>query len=141
MDFLPLWIWPLIVCGLALALRLVLPSGVRRPARKFPQGAPLQRRISVLSAIGWFRGVLSGQAKVPVHEPVTILGRKVVGPQLSILLVRIWDEELAVCLQVGSPATVLTQRKMTADTGNELVSGNEDSSAHSFRAMLERQCS
>jgi flagellar biogenesis protein FliO len=108
MDLLPLWIWPVAVCGLALMLRLVLPGG--RPRGVQPGSNLPLAGTSRIDPVGWLRRKLAGGKANASEEPVCVLGRKVIGPQQSVLLLRVWDEELAVCLQPGSPATVLARR-------------------------------
>lgn len=114
-ETLPLWIWPLTVCLLALILRLWAGGG--RTARIGRGGGP-------------WHGLLAGLGQrlraVNHHEaaPIQVLARKTIGPQHAIVLLAVWDQEVALSVQPGvSPTVVASRPRIGAqpDTAREVT--------------------
>jgi hypothetical protein len=134
---LPVWFWPLLVClgawlfrrwmlrgafspvdrrgpsgtGWMLSVRKATPSGPTKPlpiAGWMPDS--LLRRLSTSLAGLWHRTGSHGAGP----DPIAVLGRRVVGPQQQVLVVRAGDQEHTVLLQGGAPALLLSTRAVKA---------------------------
>jgi hypothetical protein len=95
MEFQVGWIWPLLICGAAFALRVWL----------VPQSHARSGKLTS----GWIARLLR-----PTQVdclPITVVTRKPVAPQQSLVLVRVWDQELVLGVQAGVPPTVLATRR------------------------------
>lgn len=96
MEFQPAWAWPILICAAALGLRLwLVPAG--------PRLLPGKTRGAV-----WLPAFLS--RKRDGGAAVSVLGRKAIGAQQAIVLVSVWDQELALCLQAGCAPVVIASR-------------------------------
>jgi hypothetical protein len=130
---LPVWFWPLLVCLAAWLFRRWMlrgensmagragpigpgwiaftpkatPSGATMPLRSggwMPDG--LLRRLSESLAGLWH---LTGSRNVATDQ-IAVLGRRMVGPQQQVLVIRAGDEEHTLLLQGGGPALLLSTR-------------------------------
>ncbi len=137
MEILPVWIWPLLVCLLALAARLWLGSKV--------QGGHGRQGASPLFAVlrGGWRPFASSQTQP--SDPLKVIARKTISPQHSLVLLEVWDQEVALCLQAGAPPVVVASRRKMAASQPDGMGGNfaqrlaEVNRAASIAACIEER--
>lgn len=101
MEFQVEWLWPLLICGVLFALREWLTS---------------HRRLKGTSFFGrWIPQLF--RASRADGSPIALLARKSIGPQQTLVLVSVWDQELALCLQTGvAPALLATRTRRKDDS-------------------------
>lgn len=111
MEFAPVWFWPLLVCGCAILFRLYARRQTYacrqiNARRQSGAAAPTKRRPAMsglLHLLNWTR-------KSVADDEVAVLARKSIGPQQSVVLVRVWGQEIALCLQGGASPVVVARR-------------------------------
>ncbi len=104
MEFQMAWLWPLVICVAALALRLWVTPRLEGQRKSTP-------------ARPWMPAFLRGNR--PDTAPITVLGRKSINAHQAIVLVRVWDQELALCVQAGTAPVVIASREAAPDTGKQ----------------------
>jgi|GEM_PF-2615287 len=59
--------------------------------------------------------------------PIRVLGKRSIGPQASVVHLRIWEEELAICLQPAVAPTILCRRPIITGPTSEDPTGESQS--------------
>lgn len=104
METMPLWIWPVAVCVLALGLRLWVK---RTPPAAATGRAP--------TPTPWWDALRSLTRRFPLQAsrdaaPITVIARKPITAQHAVVVLAIWDQEIALSVQPGVAPTVLASR-------------------------------
>jgi hypothetical protein len=134
---LPVWFWPPLVCagawlfrrwmlrgetlmpgragpigpGWMVSARKATPPGATMPLRSGGWMADgLLRRLTVSLAGLWH---CTGSRNMATDQ-IAVLGRRMVGPQQQVLVIRAGDEEHTLLLQGGGPALLLSTRAVKA---------------------------
>jgi hypothetical protein len=139
---LPVWFWPLLVClaawlfrrwmlrgeislagrparsgrGWMVSARKATSPGTAEPSRRgawMPDGL-LRRLTESLAGLWQFTG-----GRGAVNDGIAVLGRRMVGPQQQVLILRAGDHEHTVLLQGGGPALLLSSRPVKVDGPRE----------------------